>query len=247
MNAYIYQADLWCEACTMQIMFDLIQEALKKTGIPFEDFSAQGDFWMVNVPRGSSLDQIKEALPGPPWDIEIEQDDKEQEHITLSLTPQDDEHTYDSDDWPKGPDSDGGGKSDSVQNCAGGETCVNATDGHGVFLENPLTSEGYEHLKEMLDGHGETLPPYAKEWAEFYSFTHFKQPYEHAHDWLIEKLTDLTTRMSGVGTEVDTMFEYARDMAGKLDGDQIQDLFQSDMDEDDFFKTSGWYSSEMSE
>jgi hypothetical protein len=31
----------------------------------------------------------------------------------------------------------------------------------------------------------------------------------------------------------------------KLDGDTIQDIFQKEMDGDDFFKESGWYSPEM--
>jgi len=36
----------------------------------------------------------------------------------------------------------------------------------------------------------------------------------------------------------------ARELARELDGDQIQDLYQSDMESDDFFKESGWYSPE---
>lgn len=42
-----------------------------------------------------------------------------------------DESTYDSDQWPKGPYPDGGGKSNSPEHC----------DACGLFLENPLTSD----------------------------------------------------------------------------------------------------------
>lgn len=53
----------------------------------------------------------------------------------------DDEHTYDSDDYPKGPYADGGGESDGPQNCG---NCH-------VWLENPLTSHGVEQVLEMAD------------------------------------------------------------------------------------------------
>lgn len=83
MNAYIYQADLWCEDCI---------EEVKKTLTPPEN--------------------------------------------------PDDEHTYDSDDYPKGPYPDGGGESDCVQCCAG---CH-------CLLENDLTADGWNNLFDsMLD------------------------------------------------------------------------------------------------
>ena len=51
-----------------------------------------------------------------------------------------DECSYDSDDYPKGPYSAGGGEADSPQHC-----------GHcGIFLENPLTSDGWNYLQEIL-------------------------------------------------------------------------------------------------
>ena len=40
-----------------------------------------------------------------------------------------DEYSFDSDDYPKGPYTDGGGESDSPQHCG---NC-------GCFLENPLS------------------------------------------------------------------------------------------------------------
>jgi sarcosine oxidase delta subunit len=49
-----------------------------------------------------------------------------------------DEHTFDSDDYPKGPYPDGGGESDTPQHCGG---CR-------AFLYNPLTQDGYAYLRE---------------------------------------------------------------------------------------------------
>ena len=90
------------------------------------------------------------------------------EKIVAELTragkaPEDpeDEHTYDSDDFPKGPYSDGGGESDSPQHC----------DQCNGFLENPLTTDGYNYVKEAV---AEDLKAGRKgsvavtEWAPFY-------------------------------------------------------------------------------
>lgn len=52
----------------------------------------------------------------------------------------DDESTYDSDEWPKGPYGDGGGEADCPQHCG---MC-------GLFLENPLTPDGYDWLAESV-------------------------------------------------------------------------------------------------
>ncbi len=51
-----------------------------------------------------------------------------------------DESSYDSDDYPKGPFADGGGEADCPQHC----------DSCGVFLENPLTSEGAAYVEEAV-------------------------------------------------------------------------------------------------
>jgi hypothetical protein len=50
--------------------------------------------------------------------------------------------------------------------------------------------------------------------------------WEHAQDWLQD-------RIAGAGE--DELLELAKAMAGTLDGDQIQDLFQDAMDNDGFF------------
>ena len=47
----------------------------------------------------------------------------------------DDEYTFDSDDFPKGPFSDGGGEAD----------CENYCDTCGCALDNPLTIYGQTH------------------------------------------------------------------------------------------------------
>jgi hypothetical protein len=81
-----------------------------------------------------------------------------------------DEHTYDSDYFPKGPFDDGGGESDTIHHCAGGEDCPNAVeiDGtkHGCLLENPLTSDGLKYLKSCIDEDGDS--PVVKFWAVEY-------------------------------------------------------------------------------
>jgi len=71
--------------------------------------------------------------------------------------PQDpeDESSYDSDDFPKGPFADGGGEADVPQHCDANEECINAItlfDGRkiGAFLENDLTSDGEDYVKEAV-------------------------------------------------------------------------------------------------
>lgn len=67
-----------------------------------------------------------------------------------------DESTYDSDDYPKGPYPTEFNKADTPQYC---DSC------HG-FLENPLTEEGYQFVKDCLleDPSDSVL-----EWADFYN------------------------------------------------------------------------------
>jgi len=84
----------------------------------------------------------------------------------------DDECTYDSDDFPKGPYKDGGGKSDSPQHCGSGEDCLNPTviDGekYGCFLENELTEEGKRYVTDELN---DDPGPVVKFWAEHYDIS----------------------------------------------------------------------------
>jgi hypothetical protein len=67
---------------------------------------------------------------------------------------------------PDGPHLNGGGEADSPQHC----------DACGVFLENPLTTDGYRYVNEALiehardgDGNAEVLA----EWAKFYNIGYY--------------------------------------------------------------------------
>jgi hypothetical protein len=57
--------------------------------------------------------------------------------------PQDSENesTFDSGDFPKGPYPYGGGEADTPQHC----------DACGVFLENSLTADGESYVKEAIE------------------------------------------------------------------------------------------------
>lgn len=50
------------------------------------------------------------------------------------------ESTWDSDEYPKGPYPNGGGEADTPQHC----------DSCGVFLQNPLTTDGYDYVREAV-------------------------------------------------------------------------------------------------
>lgn len=170
---------------------------------------------------------------------------------TRKLIPDnpDDETSFASDDYPKYYDTDE--RSDRPQNCAsgtcGGEyTTTNPADHkylgvgrYGTFLENGLTKEGYRYLKSMLDEHGEHLPSHAVEWADYYGFTYHKNEYGNAHKWLESQIDKYAEMSDG------RLVQLAKELARELDEDKIQDLYQSDMDEDGYFRVTGWYSDEM--
>lgn len=63
----------------------------------------------------------------------------------------------DSDRYPQGPYLDGGGEADSPCYC----------DSCGLFLENPLTSDGEEYVREHLSDRGAHVAP---EWRECYDY-----------------------------------------------------------------------------
>lgn len=90
--------------------------------------------------------------------------EKKRAELESSAPPDpDDEHTYDSDDYPKGPYPDGGGEADCPQHC----------DACHVFLENPLTSEGLDYVRETIaskleDPRAKLDTPAFEEWAPFY-------------------------------------------------------------------------------
>jgi hypothetical protein len=79
---------------------------------------------------------------------------------------EDDEESFDSDDFPKGPFGDGGGEADSIHHCDSNGECLNAIklpcgSKIGAWLGNDLTSEGDEWLAGSIresifkdDAHG---------------------------------------------------------------------------------------------
>ena len=132
--------------------------------------------------------------------------DKCAAHIMAELeragnVPEDteDETSFDSDDYPKRywPDSE---EADSPQNCASGNCggFDTKTGAYGTFLENGLTSDGYQYLKSMLDGHGKTLPEFAQEWADYYRFTYHDNPWSTAHEWLLDTVRDHAASIHGM-------------------------------------------------
>ena len=85
----------------------------------------------------------------------------------------DDECSYDSDEFPKGPYPDGGGESDCPEHCGSGADCVNAiklSDGTkiGAWLENELTIEGAKYVEEAIYNGGEVAEIWAKFYCDYY-------------------------------------------------------------------------------
>jgi hypothetical protein len=67
--------------------------------------------------------------------------------------------TGDSDDYPQGPYADGGGEADCPQHC----------DSCGLFLENPLTSDGDDYVREAIEENGASNAV-VNGWREFYDY-----------------------------------------------------------------------------
>lgn len=91
------------------------------------------------------------------------------EHIAArrpELVPADpeDEATYDSAHYPKGPHSNGGGAADSPQYC----------DNCHAFLENPLTDDGIRNTLEEIGkalvraAEGKGFPAAARDWLGYF-------------------------------------------------------------------------------
>jgi hypothetical protein len=67
-----------------------------------------------------------------------------------------DESSYDSDDFPKGPYPNGGGESDSPEHC----------DSCHCFLENPLTPDGVNYTRQLISENPRNKT--ARIWRDFY-------------------------------------------------------------------------------
>lgn len=139
MNAYIYQAALWCEDCALK-QREHLDAAFRESG----------------------------AAPGSPDD--------------------------DSDRYPQGPYSDGGGEADTYQHC----------DGCHTFLENPLTDHGVTHvLGQIKDSMAEALQhgrattwdrvmpkPGTAEDTEAFKVWHGRRHVEIVREWAYQLLED---------------------------------------------------------
>lgn len=68
------------------------------------------------------------------------------------------EITDDSETFPQGPYSNGGGEADTPQHCG---DC-------GLFLENPLTVDGYQYVLEAM-GNSKERSEIVEMWAKFYN------------------------------------------------------------------------------
>ena len=84
----------------------------------------------------------------------------------------DDEYSYDSDEFPKGPYPNGGGESDSPEHCGSLGYCINAielSDGTkvGAWLENDLTIEGAHYVEEAIEDDPDN--EVCQLWAEWYA------------------------------------------------------------------------------
>ncbi len=131
-EVYMYQAALWCPDCIRNKLINDHNEVLVK----WPDLFAGGGHLV------STEDMLREVL-------------------TFAGRDPDNESTWDSDDFPKGPYPDGGGEADTPQHC----------DGCSTFLHNPLTDDGYAYVADALEqfcddnrGDRELLT----EWARFY-------------------------------------------------------------------------------
>ncbi len=66
----------------------------------------------------------------------------------------------DSEEYPQGPFSNGGGESDCPQHC----------DACGEHLENSLTADGYRYVAEAIDSWPNAgSQKFLRDWADFYS------------------------------------------------------------------------------
>src|SRR5208337_3441999 len=104
-----------------------------------------------------------------------------------------DEHSYDSDNYPKGPFFDE--ESDAPEHCAG---CH-------IFLENPLTSHGQEYMMQMVDGavaKGRGDEPHIKEWMDFYEYHPEEKNMEDAEEHEASAAGDATKEAAGQNFDV---------------------------------------------
>jgi hypothetical protein len=135
MDTYIYQADIYCEDCGQAIIDRLRAEARDKASL-----QVQATATALESQYGIDPDKFPKFF-----------DMLERAAFRQLACDTSDESSYDSDEWPKGPYGNGGGESDCPQHCG---------DCH-EFLENPLTPDGYQYVREN----------YCAQWDSFYDIT----------------------------------------------------------------------------
>jgi hypothetical protein len=130
-DAYIFQADFWCNDCIRTYLKDR-----EEVMLAFPDLMVGGEHLISTEYMLAALIEANGRDPVNPA-------------------------TWDSDEFPKGPESDGGGESDTPAHCCQCHT----------FLENPLTGDGYEYVLEQLrDGSGDA--DVLAEWRRYYGDDH---------------------------------------------------------------------------
>ena len=125
MNAYVYDADLYCEECANEIKECILKDVTARVE-PLAD---------------AAIRRLEK-------DLDIKVSDKTFERIFNLAIKAKMPDNCDSGEYPCGPYADGGGESDTPSHCG---AC-------GEFLENPLTSDGYEYVREAARA----------EWDAFY-------------------------------------------------------------------------------
>ena len=93
-----------------------------------------------------------------------------------------DEESFDADDFPKGPYGDGGGQADGPQHCDRHGRCLNAIElpcgtKIGAWLGNPLTSDGVDWLANSIveDLLASKITPHAQQVGRLWSYLYRDQ------------------------------------------------------------------------
>ena len=143
----IYQADVWCDDCADSIKDRICDELWDSN----ENAPFKGD---PLCPDGRPVSDFTSR-------------DELSDYLDMM-----DHNEYDSDEYPK--DYPGGNESDCPDHCGAHAGCLNAielSDGSkiGAWLENDLTSDGVDYVKQAVREGGEV----AELWREWYSWIDF--------------------------------------------------------------------------
>jgi hypothetical protein len=147
MNVFVYQAALLCEECGDSVMDELRREARAEAeyivGKYAEEWELKYGINPCKQPYSAAFDALEKVI------------------IRSKIPAVNDQSSYDSDEYPKGPYPDGGGEADTPQHC----------DHCHCFLENPLTSDGYDYVREKQNA----------EWDSFYDIDRDEEE-DECHD-----------------------------------------------------------------